>query len=97
MGRDLPTVVTSLLRGEIDAGFGRVHPSGVPGEDALRHRLVRLEPVDVVIGTNHPLAGADEVRPAQLRGGFLWAPAAPRSWTSCASSRTTSAWPPSRA
>jgi hypothetical protein len=48
----------------------------VPGEDALRHRLVRLEPVDVVIGTDHPLAGADEVRPAQLRGGVLWAPAA---------------------
>jgi DNA-binding transcriptional LysR family regulator len=76
MGRDLPAVVTSLLRGEIDAGFGRVHPTGVPGEDALRHRLVRLEPVDVVVSTDHPLAGADEVRPAELHGGVLWAPAA---------------------
>jgi hypothetical protein len=53
-----------------------VHPTGVPGEDALRHRIVRLEPVDVLVSTDHPLAGADEVRPTELRGGVLWAPAA---------------------
>jgi DNA-binding transcriptional LysR family regulator len=74
-GRDLPSVITSLLRGEIDAGFGRVHPTGVAGEDALRHRLVRMEPVDVVVSVDHPLADADEVRPAELRDGVLWAPA----------------------
>jgi DNA-binding transcriptional LysR family regulator len=75
-GRDLPSVITSLLRGEIDAGFGRVHRTGVAGEEELRHRLVRVEPVDLVVSTDHPLADADEVRPAELRDGILWAPAA---------------------
>lgn len=76
VARDLPAVVAALLRGEVDAGFGRVHPTGQPGEDVLRHRLVRLEPVDVVLGANHPLANADRVRPADLRDSVLWAPAA---------------------
>lgn len=76
MARDLPAVVAALLRGEVDAGFGRVHPTGLPGAEALRHRLVRLEPVDVLVSAEHPLAGADQLRPADLRDSVLWAPAA---------------------
>ncbi|WP_106398430.1 LysR family transcriptional regulator [Actinocorallia populi] len=72
-GRDLPAVAAAILHGDIDAGFGRVHP---PLPDGLTHRLVRLEPVDAVLSRDHPLAAAAELRPEQLRDGILWAPAA---------------------
>jgi DNA-binding transcriptional LysR family regulator len=74
-GRDWPSVARALLRGDTDLGFGRVHP--LPGgQDAgLTQRLVRLEPVDAVVGPSHPLAGADAVRPADLRDHVLWCPA----------------------
>ncbi|WP_035799019.1 LysR family transcriptional regulator [Kitasatospora mediocidica] len=91
-GRDLPTVAAALLRGETDAGFGRVHPLGEspdtgpphpattttrhPTPTDLTHRLVRLEPVDVVLSTAHPLAGEAVLRPTQLRDSVLWYPAA---------------------
>ena len=74
--RDLPTVVGGLVRGEIDTGFGRVHRTGLPGEETLTHRLVRLEPVDAVLAATHPLAGAAQLRPAELRDSVLWCPAA---------------------
>ncbi|CCB72785.1 MULTISPECIES: LysR substrate-binding domain-containing protein [Streptomycetaceae] len=76
-GRDLPAAAAALLRGEIDAGFGRHHPLGDGRDAALAHRLVRLEPVDAVLGAGHPLAGADSLRPADLRGSRLLYPAAP--------------------
>ncbi|WJV50590.1 LysR family transcriptional regulator [Streptomyces flavofungini] len=72
-GRDLPTVMTALLHGDIDAAFGRVHPP-LPAE--LTHRLVRLEPVDAVLSADHPLASEPALRPAQLRDSVLWAPGA---------------------
>jgi DNA-binding transcriptional LysR family regulator len=74
-GRDLPAVISALSRGEIDAGFGRVHPVGMPYRD-LAHRLVRLEPVDAVLGTGHALANCDELHPSDLRGSILVLPAA---------------------
>jgi DNA-binding transcriptional LysR family regulator len=74
-GRDLPAVISALSRGEIDAGFGRVHPADMPDGD-LAHRLVRLEPVDAILSPGHPLAGRDELRPADLRGSTLVFPAA---------------------
>ncbi|MFJ7338494.1 LysR family transcriptional regulator [Streptomyces sp. NPDC101116] len=70
-GRDLPSVTAALLCGDIDAAFGRVHP---PLPAGLAHRLVRLEPVDAVLGADHPLAGEPALRPEQLSGGVLWAP-----------------------
>ncbi|UNT00724.1 LysR family transcriptional regulator [Streptomyces tubbatahanensis] len=72
-GRDLPSVTAALLHGDIDAALGRVHP---PLRAGLSHRLVRLEPVDAVVSTAHPHAGAPELRPEQLRGSVLWAPGA---------------------
>ncbi|WP_217369811.1 type 2 periplasmic-binding domain-containing protein [Nonomuraea antri] len=72
-GRDLPSVITALLHGDIDAAFGRVHaplPAGLP------HPLVRLEPVDAILHADHPLANAPAIRPAQLRDGVLWTPGA---------------------
>ncbi|MFC0601588.1 LysR family transcriptional regulator [Streptomyces palmae] len=72
-GRDLPSVAAALLRGDIDAAFGRVHPPLHPG---LAHRLVRLEPVDAVLSTDHPLAAEPALRPSRLRDSVLWAPGA---------------------
>ncbi|MFF8840239.1 LysR family transcriptional regulator [Streptomyces sp. NPDC015130] len=72
-GRDLPSVTNALLRGDVDAAFGRVHP---PLHAGLTHRLVRLEPVDAVLGADHPLAGEAALRPDRLRGSVLWAPGA---------------------
>ncbi|MFC7894210.1 LysR family transcriptional regulator [Streptomyces sp. NPDC057381] len=72
-GRDLPSVTTALLHGDIDAAFGRVHP---PLPSGLAHRLVRLEPVDAVLSTDHPLAAASALRPEQLRGSVLRTPGA---------------------
>ncbi|MFB7586805.1 LysR family transcriptional regulator [Streptomyces sp. NPDC056169] len=72
-GRDLPAVTNALLLGDIDAAFGRVHP---PPHAGLTHRLVRLEPVDVVFGADHPLAAEASLRPDRLRGSVLWAPGA---------------------
>lgn len=72
-GRDLPSVTSALLRGDIDAAFGRVHP---PLDAGLTHRLVRLEPVDAVLSTDHPLAAEPALRPDRLRGSVLWAPGA---------------------
>ncbi|MET9215071.1 MULTISPECIES: LysR family transcriptional regulator [unclassified Nocardia] len=71
-GRDLPAVAAALAHGDIDAGFGRVHPPLPPG---LTHRLIRLEPVDVLLGADHPLAAAPELRPDQLRDSVLHTPA----------------------
>ena len=74
-GRDLPAVISALSRGEIDAGFGRVHPVEMP-DGGLAHRLVRLEPVDAVLGAGHPLANCDALHPPDLRGSILVFPAA---------------------
>jgi DNA-binding transcriptional LysR family regulator len=75
-GRDLPSVAAALLRGESDAGFGRVHPLPDGRDAGLTHRLVRLEPVDVLLSAGHPLAGRDVLRPADLRDSVLRYPAA---------------------
>ncbi|MFG3369527.1 LysR family transcriptional regulator [Streptomyces sp. NPDC090032] len=72
-GRDLPSVTTALLNGDIDAAFGRVHPLLPAG---LAHRFVRLEPVDAVLSADHPLAAEPALRPDQLRDSTLWAPGA---------------------
>ncbi|WP_406315138.1 LysR family transcriptional regulator [Streptosporangium sp. NBC_01639] len=70
-GRDLSSVIAALLHGDMDAAFGRVH---APLPAGLTHRLVRLEPVDVIFSTEHPLAHAPAIRPAQLRDSVLWTP-----------------------
>ncbi|MEV0414237.1 LysR family transcriptional regulator [Streptomyces sp. NPDC050448] len=74
-GRDWPTVAQALLRGDTDLGFGRVHPLPGGRDTELTQRLVRLEPVDAVVGPSHPLADADALRPADLRDSTLWCPA----------------------
>jgi DNA-binding transcriptional LysR family regulator len=75
--RDLPAVLSALSRGEIDVGFGRAHPRGAGDAlDGMARRLVRLEPLDAVVGEGHALAGRDSLRPAELTGSTLVLPAA---------------------
>ncbi|WP_433466542.1 LysR family transcriptional regulator [Spirillospora sp. CA-128828] len=74
-GRDWPSVAHALLSGDTDLGFGRVHPLPGGAATGLTHRLIRLEPVDALVSTAHPLADADELRPADLRDDILWCPA----------------------
>ena len=75
--RDLPAAASALSRGEIDAGFGRVHPHGAGDPpDGIARRLVRLEPLDAVISDGHPLATRDRLRPAALAASTLVLPAA---------------------
>ena len=75
--RDLPAALSALTRGEIDVGFGRVHRRGArDGLDGIARRLVRLEPLDAVLGEGHPLAGRESLRPAELAGSTLVLPAA---------------------
>lgn len=74
-GRDWPSVAGALLRGDTDLGFGRVHPLPDGRDAGLTQRLVRLEPVDAVVSSSHPLAGAHALRPADLRDSVLWCPA----------------------
>jgi hypothetical protein len=73
--RDLSAAVTALRRGEIDLGFGRVYPDGGQGQDQMASRLARLEPVDAIVSTEHPLADRAALRPADLRESILWSPA----------------------
>ena len=77
LSRDLPAAATALLRGEVDVAFGRVHSLGGRYSGQLTSRLARLEPVDAIVSTEHPLAGRPELRPADLRQSRLWCPAAP--------------------
>lgn len=74
--RDLPAVASALGRGEIDAGLGRVYGSDKLARAGLAPRLVRLEPLDAILGAGHVLAGRDQLRPADLTGSTLMFPAA---------------------
>ncbi|MGW4348260.1 LysR family transcriptional regulator [Streptomyces sp. NPDC004690] len=74
-GRDWPSVAQALQRGDTDLGFGRVHPLPDGRDAGLTQRLVRLEPVDVVVGPSHPAADADALRPGDLHDSVLWCPA----------------------
>jgi DNA-binding transcriptional LysR family regulator len=77
--RDLAAALSALSRGEVDVGFGRVHPRGAGDRlDGIARRLVRLEPLDAVLGEGHPLAGRESLRPAELAGSTLVLPAAAR-------------------
>lgn len=73
MRQALTAALPALLRGEIDAAFGRVHDvAGWPSEVA--HRLVRLEPIRALVPRGHPLAHRQRVRMAELRGTGIWMP-----------------------
>jgi DNA-binding transcriptional LysR family regulator len=72
MRRSLDAAVQALRRGEIDAAFGRAHDLGHDMPATLARRPVVLARVAAAVGTDHPLAGADVLRPADLRPHGLW-------------------------
>ncbi|WP_329172688.1 LysR family transcriptional regulator [Streptomyces sp. NBC_01477] len=65
-GQGFTVAVTSLVQGRTDLAFGRVNGLDGPLPKALQHRLVRLEPMGVVLPADHGLAGRDAVRMAEL-------------------------------
>jgi DNA-binding transcriptional LysR family regulator len=72
--RGLAQALDPLLLGEIDLAFGRVHDLGRELPDALDHRVIRLEPLIALLPPEHPLAGADTIRMADLRPEGIWLP-----------------------
>ncbi|OZM81584.1 LysR family transcriptional regulator [Pseudonocardia sp. MH-G8] len=67
----LRSAVPALLRGTVDAAFVRVLG---PLDPALAHTPVALDPLHVLVGTRHPLAGRKQVRMAELAGATAWMP-----------------------
>ncbi|MFF4615851.1 LysR family transcriptional regulator [Nonomuraea jabiensis] len=61
----------ALARGSIDAAFARV--SGTLEED-LRHVPAYLDPLHLLVGRDHPLAGLREVEVERLSGSTVWMP-----------------------
>lgn len=67
-GQGLAMTVTALVQGKVDVAFGRVHGLGRALPKELRHRVVRWEPMGVVVPADHDLACRDRIRMADLRG-----------------------------
>jgi DNA-binding transcriptional LysR family regulator len=65
------TAVPALVRGTVDAAFARVLG---PLDPALGHSPVYLDPLHVLVGVTHPLAGRKEVDMADLAGAVAWMP-----------------------
>ncbi|NRQ34725.1 LysR family transcriptional regulator [Nonomuraea sp. NN258] len=61
----------ALARGSVDAAFARV--SGTLEED-LRQAPAYLEPIHLMVGRDHPLAGLPEVAARRLAGATVWMP-----------------------
>ena len=64
----------SLLAGEIDAGFAYLRNAPAERDPQLDWTYARLDPLQVIVGVRHPLAGARAVRPQQLARYRAWVP-----------------------
>lgn len=60
-----------LLAGRIDVAFGRTEGLGQPFSAELTRRLVRYEPLALLMSEDHPLAALDVVPMGRLRGTEL--------------------------
>ena len=70
---DADAAIAAAASGAIDASFRAVHqPGRLPG--SIRASRVFDEPVQLLTGPAHELAGAAEVTPAQLAGQRIWMP-----------------------
>ena len=74
MRRSLLAALSAMERGEIDVALGRIHDLGRSLPAQISHTLVRLEPIRVLVGDDHPLAGATALRPMDLARAGLWSP-----------------------
>jgi DNA-binding transcriptional LysR family regulator len=70
---DANAAIAAAASGEIDAAFRAVHqPGQLPG--GIQASRVFDEPVQLLTGPAHELAGAAGVTPAQLAGQQIWMP-----------------------
>ncbi len=64
--------ITAVANGAIDAALLAVTGAGLP--DTVRTHRVHDEPLQLLVGVNHPLAERSSLRTAELRGVPLWMP-----------------------
>ncbi|WP_345433635.1 LysR family transcriptional regulator [Actinoallomurus vinaceus] len=69
--RGLTEALPELARGSIDAFLGRA--TGALGED-IECTPAYLEPLHLLVGRRHPLAGRREVEMSELAGTTIWMP-----------------------
>jgi DNA-binding transcriptional LysR family regulator len=67
----LRSAVPALIRGSVDAAFARVVG---PLDPALAHAPAILDPLHVLVGATHPLAGRKQVTMTELAGAIAWMP-----------------------
>ncbi|WP_034264006.1 LysR family transcriptional regulator [Actinospica robiniae] len=73
--RSLPLALRALLHGELDLAFGRVHDLERAWPPELSRQLVELSRMGVLLSGRSPLADRQALRPADLVGHRVWAPA----------------------
>lgn len=66
-----PGMLTTVADGEIDAGFAYLSR---PPDRRIDHLMAYLEPLQVLVGERHPLAGAAAVPAAELSRYRAWMP-----------------------
>ncbi|MEU3252282.1 LysR family transcriptional regulator [Streptomyces sp. NPDC006997] len=71
---DIGTAVAALRSGEIDASFRAVAAPGRPLPEDIDAVRVLDEPLQLLTGPGHALAGARSVTVAQLAGHRIWMP-----------------------
>ncbi|WP_369229609.1 LysR family transcriptional regulator [Streptomyces sp. R21] len=71
---DIETAVAAIRSGEIDASFRAVTVPGRPLPDDIESVRVLDEPLQLLTGPAHALAGARSVTVAQLAGHRIWMP-----------------------
>jgi DNA-binding transcriptional LysR family regulator len=67
--------VHALQQNEIDVALGRVTDWAKSWSGTLARRLIRLDPMAVIVNVEHPLASRTELNPNDLRTTQLWLPA----------------------
>jgi DNA-binding transcriptional LysR family regulator len=72
--RDAAEAVAAVSSGTADATFRAVPMPGSRLPDGVAAVRVLDEPLHLIVGPGHPLAGARAVTPAQLAGHRIWIP-----------------------
>lgn len=71
---DIETAIAAIRSGEIDASFRAVAAPGRPLPEDIESVRVLDEPLDLLTGPAHALAGARSVTVARLAGHRIWMP-----------------------
>ncbi|MEV4442170.1 LysR family transcriptional regulator [Streptomyces sp. NPDC049577] len=71
---EIESAVAAVLSGEIDASFRAVAAPGRPLPEDIESVRVLDEPLQLLTGPDHALAGAESVTLAELAGHRIWMP-----------------------